>query len=246
MIKIAVINESTVIPDSDMPDVLEALQHQVDLDFAPIWGQAIDTELVLGDKTQPTPPGVWELVILDNSDQAGALGYHDVTSNGDPLGKIFAKDDQQDGTSWTVTASHELLEMLGDPEINLTAEADASDGTTKFYAYEACDACEDDSFGYKITTQSGKDILVSDFVTPKFFMPSMTAPGTQYDFKGNIKAPLQILTNGYLSVWSPATGWSQITGELVNKTAEQAAPKEGHRRYRRTTKASWQRSKTRG
>jgi len=50
-------------------------------------------------------------VILDDSDQAGALGYHDLTSDGLPIGKVFAASDLKAGTSWTVTASHELLEM---------------------------------------------------------------------------------------------------------------------------------------
>jgi hypothetical protein len=39
---------------------------------------------------------------------------------GFPIGKVFAASDLKAGTSWTVTASHELLEMLGDPNINLT------------------------------------------------------------------------------------------------------------------------------
>lgn len=245
MINIAVINESTVVADADLPAVIEALQRQVDLDFAPLWGQAIDTTLSVWDKTKPTPPGTWELVILDDSDQAGALGYHDTTSNGDPIGKVFAKDDIKFGSSWTVTASHELLEMLGDPGINITAEVDTSGGT-KFYAYEVCDACEDDSFGYKITTADGKDIMVSDFVTPFFFMPNIAPPSSRYDFKGHITKPLQILNDGYLSVWDQDSGWSQLNGQLVKKTAQQAKPTDGHRRLRRTTRASWKKSKPRG
>lgn len=245
MISIAVINQSTVIPDADLPPVIEALQRQVDLDFAPLWGQAVDTTLTVWDKTKPTPPGTWELVILDDSDQAGALGYHDVTSNGDPIGKVFAKDDLKYGNSWTVTASHELLEMLGDPGINLVAEVDGPSGT-KFYAYEVCDACESDSYGYSITTTSGKDILVSDFVTPYFFMPNIAPSGIKYDFKGHITKPLQILNDGYLSVWNQDTGWGQLNGQLVRKTAQQTKATEGHRRSRRTTRASWKKSTPRG
>ena len=37
---------------------------------------------------------------------------NDVTREGLPLGKVFAKTDQQYGEKWTGTASHELLEML--------------------------------------------------------------------------------------------------------------------------------------
>jgi hypothetical protein len=36
----------------------------------------------------PAPDGWW-LVFLDNSDQAGALAYHDLTNEGLPLSKVF-------------------------------------------------------------------------------------------------------------------------------------------------------------
>jgi hypothetical protein len=117
-IKVAVINASTVLKDGEVSAAVPALQAQVHSDFAPIWG--IDADLTFVPGGSHPAPGSWWLTILDNSDVAGALGYHDVTNAGLPLGKVFAGTDKQYGLSWTVTASHELLEMLGDPEINLT------------------------------------------------------------------------------------------------------------------------------
>ena len=70
--------------------------------------------------------GWWQISVTDNPDQAGALGYHELTSRGTPLGKVFAGLDLQSGGSWTVTLSHELLEMLADPWINWCAQG--SDG----------------------------------------------------------------------------------------------------------------------
>jgi hypothetical protein len=49
------------------------------------------------------------------------VGYHDLTNEGLPLGKVFAGSDMVNGYNWTVTASHELLEMLIDRR-----EADSS------------------------------------------------------------------------------------------------------------------------
>ena len=77
------------------------------------------------------------------------------------MGKVFAKTDLQYNSSWTVTASHELLEMLGDPEINLGVFVQPNAQTGRLYAYENCDACESDNYGYQIG-----NILVSDFVFP--------------------------------------------------------------------------------
>jgi hypothetical protein len=117
-IRIVITNASTVLSDEEVQSVVPALQTQVHRDFGPIWG--IDADLSFVPKGTQPPAGSWWLVVLDDSDQAGALGYHDVTNDGLPIGKIFAKTDMKYGANWTITLSHELLEMLGDPEINLT------------------------------------------------------------------------------------------------------------------------------
>ena len=78
--QISVINESTVLTDAEITPVVMALQQQVSNDFRPIWG--LDAELKTIPQGTPVPPGTWWLVILDDSDQAGALGYHDLTPTG--------------------------------------------------------------------------------------------------------------------------------------------------------------------
>ena len=147
-IQVSVINACPVLQDSEVQAIVPSLQKQVSQDFAPAWG--FDADLTFVRRNGQPPPGSWWLVILDNSDQAGALGYHDITTEGLPLGKVFAASDLQFGNNWTVTASHELLEMLGDPDINLTVfiQPDATSGI--LYAYEVCDACEADNYGYVV------------------------------------------------------------------------------------------------
>jgi hypothetical protein len=150
------------------------------------------------------------LVLLDDSDQANALGYHDLTSEGLPLGKVFAASDLKAGTSWTVTASHELLEMLGDPNINLSVFAQNSNTAGILYAYEVCDACEDDSLGYQID-----NVLLSDFVYPSWFESFRTEGSTQFDRMNKISTPFQLLVNGYIGVFNvtSGSGWQQQTAE---------------------------------
>src|SRR5271154_5703301 len=116
--QISVINASTVLNDNDIRPVIEALQQQVSDDFFPAWG--VDAKLTFIPTASAPPGDTWWLTILDDSDQAGALGYHDLTPDGLPLGKVFAATDLKYGNSWSVTASHELLEMLADPNINLS------------------------------------------------------------------------------------------------------------------------------
>jgi len=207
-IQISVINASTVLADNEIQPVVGALQKQVNNEFRSAWG--IDAKLEFVPNGMQPPEGTWWLAILDDSDQAGALGYHDVTTEGLPMGKVFAGTDLKFGTEWSVTASHELLEMLADPNINLTVLVQSSDTAGKLYAYEVCDACEADANAYKIGS-----VLVSDFVYPSWFEDFRAEGSTQFDQSNNIKAPFQLLAGGYIGVFdvNSGSGWHQVTPE---------------------------------
>jgi len=236
-IKLAVINASTVLKDTDVNKALPALQAQVHNDFAPAWG--VDADLVLVPKGSEPATGSWWLTILDNSDQAGALGYHDLTDQGLPLGKVFAGTDLQYGSQWTVTASHELLEMLGDPDINLAAYVDQPNGGMRLYAYEVCDACEADQFAYKVG-----DVLVSDFVYPAWFEAFRRPGSTQFDRQGLIKEPFHLLGGGYIGVFDcpSGSGWTQLTADHRAHLYATRAPVGSRRERRRTPREQWLRS----
>ena len=225
--QISVINESTVLTDADVTPVVSALQQQVTNDFRPIWGT--DAELKMIPQGTQLPAGTWWLVILDDSDQAGALGYHDLTPDGLPMGKVFAVSDLKAGTSWSVTASHELLEMLADPNINLTVFLQNAETSGTLYACEVCDPCEDDSFGYQIN-----NVLVSDFVYPAWFENFRTQGSTPFDRMNKIQNPLQLLAGGYIGVFNitEGTGWQQQTAER-NPTNLRHRGHVGSRRERR-------------
>jgi len=207
-IKVVVINESTVLNDDQVKSALPAFQTQVHRDFAPVWG--IDADITFLPKGSQPPSGSWWLVVFDNSDQPGALGYHDVTNEGLPLGKVFAGTDMQFGANWTVTFSHELLEMLADPEINLTVFDQPNNTTGILYAYEVCDACEADQFGYQIDS-----VTVSDFVYPTWFEAFQTGRNVQFCHSKNIQNPFDLLPGGYIGVFDvmKGGGWTQKTAE---------------------------------
>ncbi|HZP94147.1 MAG TPA: hypothetical protein VFB20_14890 [Burkholderiales bacterium] len=222
-IKVAVINASTVVADDQVKATVPVLQTQVSRDFAAAWG--IDAELRFVPKGSKPAAAEWWLVVLEDSDQAGALGYHDLTQQGLPLGKVFAKTDQAFGEQWTVTASHELLEMLADPDINLTVFVESGSGG-RLYAYEVCDACEADQNGYKID-----GVLVSDFVYPAWF-ESFRTSATQFDQTKKVGKPFELLKGGYIGVYDvrSGSGWTQLTAEKINFRAR---PPVGSRRERR-------------
>ncbi len=227
--RVAIINGSTVLTDEQVRAVVPALQAQVHNDFAPAWG--IDAILAFVPKGSPPPAGAWWLVLLDTSDQAGALGYHDVTDQWLPLGKVFVATDLQNGLEWTATASHELLEMLVDPDINLTVFVQPDPHTGRLYAYEVCDACEADQFGYKIG-----GIFVSDFVLPAWFQSSRPPGSTKFDHQRHVQKPFELLPGGYIGVFDvgSGTGWYQLYPQLEPHTYHMR-PRVGSRRERRRT-----------
>jgi len=247
---ISVLNPSTVMTDDEVAAMLPAMQQQVDRDFSAAWNTDADLEFVAGD--QAPIPGSWWISVLDDSDQAGALGYHDVTDEGLPLGKVFAGTDKAFGLQVSVTFSHELLEILADPEINRCVFLQRDDGSGVLVAYESCDAVEADELGYEID-----GVLVSDFVTPRWFMPGFPGP---FDFKEHTTGPVQLLKGGYISIYEigKGQGWQQVTADATTDLLQQTAPvagsaaraiarpKPGSRRERRRTpRSQWERSTVR-
>lgn len=212
---IAITNASTCLTDAQVEAVLPALQKQVTDDFRAYWDR--DCTLAFAARNQPLASGWWQIVVLDDPDQAGVLGYHEMTSGGTPLGKVFAKLDISNGTSWTVTLSHELLEMLADPWTNWCAVGSDS----RIYALEVADPVESDELGYEID-----GIRVSDFVTPAWFEPT---EADRLDFRQHLSRQLELAKGGYISVFDPKRGWTQITAE------GEGGPKivPGNRRWRR-------------
>lgn len=227
---VAFINETTVLTDTTVRTIMAALQVQADRDFAPIWFRS--AQLLFVPKTQVSPPTAWQLIFLDDSDMAGALGYHDLTASGMPLGKVFAKTDAQYGLQVSVTASHELLEMLADPDIDELRGVYTYGGVQSVLACEVGDPVEADSLGYLIN-----GVLVSDFVTRTYFHPGLPGP---YSFRNNVTAPLQLARGGYQSYLpiGASAGWKQQTAEVVGgevrfTSSPRFSPRPGSRRERR-------------
>jgi hypothetical protein len=159
-----------------------ALQKCYDLYFLPVWGYPVTLY-----NTTKAKSSDWQLVYFEDADAAGALGYHDLTIKGQPVSKIFVKTTLDDHQLVSVTACHELFEMAIDPIANLRAEA--KDGTE--YAYEMCDAVEDDTFLVD-------GIAMSNFLHPSWFEPFKHPPKTKFDHLGRLKAPFTMTKGGYV------------------------------------------------
>ncbi len=219
--RIACINQATVALGVDFAALISALNNFVNGPFTEVWGTPADVVAA-----SIIAQGDWGLVFLDDADAANALGYHDLTGDGLPLGKVFVKDTLDNGGLVSVTTSHEVFEMLVDPGCNLSASH--PDGT--IYAYECADACEEISFDYQ-------GVALSDFVYPSWFEGFRARGSARFNHLESIKAPFELLEGGY-AIISQQGRWSQIFGSRGKAARFAKEDRRGHRSELRKNVAS--------
>jgi len=201
---VALVSDTAVVDPSQVSVAAAALNKQVARDFGPLW--EVDATISAFATLEDVPVDYWPVILRDDINEPGAAGYH-TDDNGQPFSLVQADD------SWTLTSSHEVLEMLADPFGNRTiagsppenAPAPISGFDRVVYLVEVCDPCEDAQFAY---TSNG--VTVSDFITPHYYDPNDSA-GARYSFGGNIDSPHSVLEGGYVSFGNPVDNhWYQI------------------------------------
>lgn len=194
---LALVSETNRVPPNALGVVAAALQVQVLRDFAPAWG--ITATVDAFDRLDQVPVTYYPMVIRDDL-PVDAAGIH-LDKDFTPFALIEASN------RWTLTASHEALEMLADPFGNRlhAAESIKPDQGRVEYLVEVCDPSEAVPFTYRIN-----GVVVSDFYRPNFFDP-VPNPRVSYSFTGGITRPLEVLKGGYLSWRDPSTRhwWQQ-------------------------------------
>jgi hypothetical protein len=211
-VSIACINKATVDLGVAFENLTAALQKCYDQYFLPVWGYPVKLY-----NTKAAKPSDWQFVYFDDADTAGALGYHDLTKDGQPISKIFVNTTLADHGLVSVTASHELFAMVIDPVANLWAED--TDGTE--YAYEMSDPVEEDTFLVD-------GIEMSNFVHPSWFEPFKHPPGTKFDHLGLLKKPFSMTKGGYMIVKKKG----KVTQQYGSKAKEKRFATEQRRGHR--------------
>jgi hypothetical protein len=184
---ISVINMTHgLLSDKEIQTAIRVINRQISEDFAPYWN--LSGTLRLEGSSTPQPDkrklrdmrGDAVLYIWDESDVPNALGYHASNYRGIPYGFVFIDIASDLDEDWTVTLSHEALELLGDQQANLLVQGTHPDGSSRtvYHWHEMCDAVQRES--YLID-----NIAVSNFVLPLYFTPN-TEEGSRNDFLGHV------------------------------------------------------------
>src|SRR5438132_8523896 len=199
--QLVLVSESKSVVMGDLMKISAALQKQASRDLAPIWDVSATVDAFA--KLEDVPLGYWPMIVMDDIGM-NAAGVHE-DKDGQPFALISASTELD---VWSLTASHETLEMLVDPYGDRLIAGDSpkeGQGRVSFLV-EVSDPSEAAEFAY-----SANGILVSDFYTPRFFDP-LVSPGVRYSFTGAITEPRQVLAGGYLSWVDSTTGhWWQET-----------------------------------
>jgi hypothetical protein len=196
--QIAVISQSKHLDAGAVARAAAAVQQQVCVDFAPVWGGS--ATVAAFPTLQDKPDGFWPVVIRDIL-TTGDLGAH-LTEAGDKPFALVAFS----GSRWTITLSHEILEMLADHLGTdwIAGPSPRREDESVQFLVEVCDPCQSDDCAYAVNG----DQWVSDFVMPDFYTGS--GPGT-YSFRGKITKPRSVAPGGYVTWKDPLDDtWWQL------------------------------------
>jgi hypothetical protein len=188
--------------------VAAALQTQVTRDFAPEWGA---NAIIAAVPFEAIPAGYCPVIVQDTLDSEGACGFHRMQSDEAPYILLPY------GLSWSLTASHAVLQMLANPTGSARRPGPSvmsGQGTVE-YLVDVCAPCQDIGAAYAID-----GIAVSDFCTTGFF-GGPAAPGAPASFTGALHAPFRPAANGLVT-------WLADDGLLYQARADETGRSRVH------------------
>lgn len=175
----------------------------------------------------------------------GALGYHTLDVNGNPMSIVNYAAHLQDNSNMnypgnfsgvdpsspgsrhsfmSTTFTHEIFEMIADPDLMQQGpngeRVDYTDhtGFTAPIVREVCDPVADQEV--TTITLNGKVVYISDYIYPSWFYSNGQAP---FDFKGVCTEPLKVyddnpndnIHNNYVSDLNTNTTRYEVKDELL-------------------------------
>jgi hypothetical protein len=192
--QLALVSESTKVTPSDLAQVGAALQKQITRDVMQFW--EVKATIDVFPKLEDVPIGYWKVIVMDDIGQKDGIGGIHTNKLGEPFALVKSHADIK---VWSLSASHEAIEMIVDPSLSRRVEGDSpkpEQGRVQ-YLVEVCDPCQ--ACAYWVN-----GILVSDFYTPRYFDP-VAAPEARYSYTRRVTQPRQILKGGYLTWLDPVS-----------------------------------------
>jgi hypothetical protein len=238
---ITVENRQTVLSPKDLFGAIWSVKYQVAYHYnrsAWVLNKIARPGMVVPLPTGMKPPtGSWNVILLDDADQEGALGYHDDEAGTKiPFAEVFCRTSQQDGVQPAEVLSHEILEMLVDPTVeDVRPYVELNPVNDMFYIVEVGDPVQ--GCGYDIGAPEGRTcgVIVADFALPAWWRlpnPAASALGP-FSFRHSVSKAYELAPAGYMSVYPKGTNeeWKQIYGQDTAAAGKAAARDSKHMSY---------------
>ena len=203
MLSIALVAEGIANVRPSLAEVASALQIQLMRDTGLPWSTIATCTAYSSRSDVPST----HAILLVVPDTRGDGEFH-TAPPGEGLPPSVQVDYTSDG-SWTISASHEAIEMLVDPtggRFQAGSHPTEPAKTVRFLV-EACDPCQDPRFAYQVDDQHG--VLVSDFCLPAFY--GIGPKGSPFTHQRSVSAPLRVARGGYLSWLDDSDHWFQLS-----------------------------------
>ena len=183
---ISLINHSKSVTDERVQEVARAINRQLREDFEPHWhfGATLRLEGCIGKrprfKSAAAMRGDAVMYLVDGINSQQATGWHLANYRDIPYGIVFLGLCTALHEDWSITLSHETLELVGDPLCNLLVEGNHPFDRRKraFHLFEMCDAVQAETYFVD-------GVAVSNFVLPSYFSLNEQA-GRRNDFLGTV------------------------------------------------------------
>lgn len=181
--------------DREIAKDIPAWEEAANKQFAPVW-RSEHVKIVLLTHGRKAPHGAIVATFVRSGPIEGALAFHTVI-NGVPSITVYTGTGDYYGYNNSVSFTHELFELLGDPSTlqGNVGYADAIWLGKQQYQFpagatwlnEVCDPVE--AYDYQL-----HGVAISDWITPNWF-GDQVAGG--YDYMGVVHQPFTILRGGY-------------------------------------------------
>jgi len=203
---ISIINQTRgEISDADLLAAVRAINQQIEYDFTPYWSMSAMLRVegtLLQQPRANTAAAVMrgDAVIYVSSQTADSdpEGFHDRNYRGIPYGVVYSDVSEKIGDPWQVTLSHEVIELIADPQANNYVQGPKPGDARKkvFFWFELCDAVSSQT--YEIA-----GVPLQNFLLPAYFEPPV--PGARTNFLGTKLRPFGIAPKSYVGYYNPET-----------------------------------------
>jgi len=232
---ISVVNQTKgEISDTDLLAAIRAVNLQIANDFVPYWSMPATLRLegTLLDQSRANAAALLRgdavLYVSSETGKSDPEGFHDRNLRGVPYGVVYTAMSEKMGDPWSVTLSHEALELIADPQANTYVMGPGPHNPRKkvFYWFEMCDPVSSENYFIG-------EVALQNFLLPAYFEPPV--PGARTNFLGSELAAFGLTPGGYVGYYDPKSGSQETTtrddnGKLRHKIRQRYGNARSHRR----------------